>query len=655
MRAARIAAPGIVLGPYPERRETALPSPWISAFCGLLARWRTPRRQMGEDGIATIRSIEGEATARSDEALHQQIVALRVNLARHGLIDPHVTEALALASAMCRRTLAITAYDTQLIAARIMLDGHFAEMATGEGKTLGVSLAAAAAALAGIPVHVVTANDYLVRRDAAALRPLYGALHLTVGEITQECDLPARRAAYACDITYCTAKELVFDYLRDRVAQPRRHALEERAAQLARPRVHSRVLRGLCMAIIDEADSVLIDEARMPLVLSRAMPARDAAPYRHAWRLSLQLEAGAHFSLDLRTRGTRLTDAGRARLRALSAAGEFKWLTQRHCEDVVTLALTARHLLEAGRDYLVKDGGVRIVDATTGRTANGRSWSQGLHQLVEIKEGIRPGPHVEPLVQITFQRFFPRYLRLCGVSGTLAECRDELARIYRGHVCTVPLRLPDRRRLLRPRVFAHQRAQHDAVAARVAELHAGGQPVLIGTDSVSESEILSRALAARGLRHAVLNARQDRSEAEIIAAAGRRGAITVATNMAGRGTDIVLGPGSAEAGGLHVICCQQNAARRIDRQLIGRCARQGDPGSAELYIALDGPLLVHQWLARVLTIGTRGTELRSGWIGALALRLAQRAKERSDKRARELLLRREEEIGGWFAFSGREH
>ena len=217
----------------------------------------------------------------------------------------------------------------------------------------------------------------------------------------------------------------------------------------------------------------------MPLVLSRAMPARDAAPYRHAWRLSLQLEAGADFSLDLRTRGTRLTDAGRARLRALSAAGEFKWLTQRHCEDVVTLALTARHLLEAGRDYLVKDGGVRIVDATTGRTANGRSWSQGLHQLVEIKEGIRPGPHVDPLVQITSQRFFPRYLRLCGVSGTLAECRDELARIYRGHVCTVPLRLPDRRRLLRPRVFAHQRAQHDAVAARVADLHAGGQPVLV--------------------------------------------------------------------------------------------------------------------------------------------------------------------------------
>ena len=655
MRAAKLGAPGIVLGNYPERRQTAARFPWISGIAGTFAHWRLRKRRIDQQLIAGTRSIESAIAGQSDQALHDRIRLLRANLPHGDFSDAYTTEALAIASVMCRRTLSTVPYDTQLIAARIMLDGHLAEMATGEGKTLAVALTAATAAFAGIPVHVVTANDYLVGRDASMLRPLFHALGLTVGEITPEHDLSARRAAYACDVTYCTAKELVFDYLRDRVAQPRRPDLEERAAGFGRPGVQRRLLRGLCMAIIDEADSVLIDEARMPLVLSQPMPARDVTPFKHAWHLCMELEAGKDFTTDVRARHTQLTESGRAGLRARAAAGDFKWLTQRHCEDAVTLALTARHLLEAERDYLVKDGRVRIIDPTTGRTASGRSWAQGLHQLVEIKEGIAPSPRIEPLTQITYQRFFPRYLRLCGVSGTLVECRDELARIYGQQVRTVPLRRTSRRRLLRPRAFTRQRALYDAVAARVAELHGHGQPVLIGTNSVSESEALSRALAASGLQHAVLNARQDRDEAQIIAAAGRKGTITVATNMAGRGTDIVLDPEGAEAGGLHVICCQQNTARRIDRQLIGRCARQGDPGSAETYIALDGPLLAHHWLARFLRICTRGLEMRHSWLGALALNLAQHAKERGDRTERKLLLRQEEERGNWFAFSGREH
>jgi preprotein translocase subunit SecA len=654
MKAARLAAPGIVLGNYPERHQSA-PSPrWLRGVTGFFAARPRRRRGVEQTFVTEIRRIEHEAARLSREALQRRTLALRAQLAHGGFGDALVAEALAIATIQCKRALGIAPYDAQLIAARIMLNGHLAEMATGEGKTLAVALAAATAALAGIPVHVVTANDYLVRRDATALEALFQALGLTVGEIVPEQDFGARGAAYACDITYCTAKELVFDYLRDRLAQPRRHQLEERAARLARPAAPRRLLRGLCMAVIDEADSVLIDEARMPLVLSQVNQVRESEAFMHAWELCMELEA-EDFSVDAATRSARLTESGRARLRARAAAGAFKWPTQRHCEDAVNLALTARHLLEPGRDYLVKGGRVRIIDPTTGRATEGRTWAQGLHQLVEIKEALAPSPQVEPLVQITYQRFFPRYLHLCGVSGTLLECRDELARIYGRHVVTVPLRHPNRRRLLRSRAFTRQAAQCSAVVARAAELHIRGQPVLIGTSSVTESETLSRVLAAAGLRHAVLNARQDRDEAQIIATAGSRGAITIATNMAGRGTDIILGPGSAEAGGLHVICCQQNAARRIDRQLVGRCGRQGDPGSAEIYIALDGPLLARHWLARLLRICTRGPEMRHSWLGALALRLAQRAKECSHKTERELLLEREEETGNWFAFSGRDH
>jgi preprotein translocase subunit SecA len=653
--ATRLSAPGIVLGSYPERREPALSSPWMRGAAAFFARCGLPGQGVDRALVTTIRGIEQEIARQSDETLQRRTLALRAQLARSGFADAPVAETLAIAAVRCGRILGSVPYDTQLIAARIMLDGQLAEMATGEGKTLAVALTAATAALAGIPVHVVTANDYLVKRDAATLRPLFDALGLTVGEILPEQDLSIRRAAYACDIAYCTAKELVFDYLRDRVAQPRRHELEERAARLARPGAPRRLLRGLCMAIIDEADSVLIDEARMPLVLSQPARNRESAPFTHAWRLSMELRPGGDFTVDSGTRSARLTESGRDRLHARAKAGAFQWPTQRHCEDVVSVALAARHLLQPGRDYLVKDAAVHIIDPTTGRTAHGRSWAQGLHQLVEIKEGLDPGPQPEPLVQITYQRFFPRYLRLCGVSGTLVECRDELARIYGRQVITVPLRGPNRRKRLPPRAFTRQEAQRNAVVARVGELHARGQPILVGTSSVTESEALSRLLAAAGLRHAVLNARQDRKEAQIIAAAGSRGAITVATNMAGRGTDIILGPESAEAGGLHVICCQQNAARRIDRQMVGRSARQGDPGSAEMYIALDGPLLAHHWLARLLRICTVGAEMRHSWLGVLALRLAQRAKESSEKTQRKLLLRREAETDDWLAFSGREN
>ena len=673
-----LPAPGIVWGNYPERRNRK-PS---SAITRMLARLLAPllNGKLSSRGhqnfVAGVRALQQQIADESAALLNARISHLRARLARDGFHDASNTEAFAVVAVYCRRTLGVELYDTQLIAARIMLDNHLAEMATGEGKTLAAALTAATAALAGIPVHVVTANDYLVSRDAANLRPLYEALGLTVGTVTQPMAAPARQAAYACGITYCTAKELVFDYLRDGVSAPQHSAIEQRAAALAGAPAPQRLLRGLCMAIIDEADSILIDEARVPLVLSRAVPdstqvstqvstrvnTRVSAhqALQHAWKLSAMLDPATHFIADGSTHSTRLTAEGRAQVHELctrAAAETFNWMNRRHCEDQVALALTARYLLQRGRDFVVEDGRVHIVDATTGRKAAGRSWSNGLHQLVEIKAGCAPSAQVETLAQITYQRFFPRYFRLCGMSGTLREARRELHNIYDLHVVNVPLHRPLRRTLLPARVFANAEAQWSAVVTRARRLHEQGRPLLIGTGSVLDSEDLSRRLSANGLTHVVLNAQQDRQEAEIIAAAGAPEAITVATNMAGRGTDIVLAAASRDAGGLHVICCQQNAARRIDRQLLGRCARQGDPGSAEYFISLEGPMLGRIRIAAILNISFKNNILYNLPLYGSALpllRLAQRAAERRHEVEREALMRQDQRMGDWFAFSGPE-
>lgn len=646
---ARVSLPGILLGSYPERQERSQSGLWpgLQQFSGpwQLARYRR--------FVSRMRELESALSRETPQALQQRIPALRAQLIRDGFADDSLGVAFALVSLACTRELGITPFDTQMLAARILLDNRLAEMATGEGKTLAAGIAAATAALAGVPVHLITANDYLVQRDAENLRPLYDALGIKVGMITQQMDDTARRAAYACDITYCTARELVFDYLRDQLAKPKQSDLEQRAARLCNPDAPERRLRGLCMAIIDEADSILIDEARVPLILSRSLAEGDKTDYRLGWELSAHL-APEHYILDAEMRCANLTGTGKTRLHMLNQAYPGAWLTQRHCEDVVKLALAARHLLHRGRDYLLEAGKVLIIDGTTGRAAHGRNWSGGLHQMVEIKEGCALSAPVAPLVQITFQRFFSRYLRLGGMSGTLIESRRELWRVYCVPVVKVPLRKPLRRTLLPARCFANRAAQWDATVERVCEMRALGRPVLIGTDSVMDSEALSRRLSKAGIAHTVLNASQDRQEAQIIAAAGRAGAVTVATNMAGRGTDIILDDGVAERGGLHVISCQQNISRRIDRQLVGRSARQGDPGSAEAFILLDGPLLGGRWLVRVARTCIRNGEMRPAWPAEYIWRIAQRAEERRQRHEREILLRRDKETGRWFAFSGPE-
>jgi preprotein translocase subunit SecA len=574
-------------------------------------------------------------------------------------------EATCLAAQALQASLGLTPYATQLVAARVMLDGRLAEMATGEGKTVAIGLAAAVAALGGTPVHVVTANDYLAARDAAALAPFYAALGLRVGVVTQPLEQAARREAYRCDVTYCTAKELAFDYLRDGLARPRhggglavraRRMLDDAAGAAAGGATRGTpLLRGLCMAIIDEADTVLIDEARVPLVLSEAAGAAgDAAFLLAVLACARTLEKGEHFQLQPAQGSAVLTEAGRQRVQDCSLGGQALHANLRHQHDSVQTALAALHLYERDRDYVVRDGKVLIVDETTGRSAPGRAWSRGLHQWVELREGVALTTRNTTVTQITFQRFFRRYVRLAGMSGTVSGSAGELRAVYGLSTVRVPLRLPSRRVTLPLALLPDHAHLWETVLQATAAVHASGRPVLIGTGSVAESEQLSARLSAAGLPHVVLNARQDKAEGDIVAAAGRRGRITVATSMAGRGTDIMLEPGVAQLGGLYVILCQHNSSRRIDRQFRGRCARQGQPGTVLTLLSTASPLFARWlpawWINRAVRAG--GV---SQWVRDFTAFLPQWLEEFSQCRQRQMLCRLDEQTERELTFGNDVH
>lgn len=593
-------APGV----YPEKRErddNAFDR-WTRTKAGQLAlRFRPFHRHLGELTEAA-RALAMELRALDDESLR---AAMR-EAARDAMRGVGLGRALAMVREAARRSIGLEPFDTQLMGAATLMSGKLAEMPTGEGKTLTAALAACIAASANVPVHVVTVNDYLAQRDSEEMGPLYRFLGLDVGVIVSGLSLPERRAAYACNVTYCTNKELVFDYLKDRVAaggRASRAQLQVRA-MVAGKKQSAMLLRGLHFAIVDEADSIMIDEARTPLILAEKGPAVTApAIYGQALDLAGRMEAGHHYEILAERRHLHLTQAGKAMLEAESRSFGPIWQSPRAREHLVSQALRALRLFHRDRQYLVDaEEKVQIIDENTGRVLEGRTWEQGLHQMIEIKEGCPLSEQNRTLARITYQRYFPRYLRLAGMTGTAREVASELYSVYGLEVVAIPTNRPGRREL-RPAVcLANEAEKWRAVVAEAAACSARGVPVLIGTRTLEASERLSAALTAAGLRHRVLNARQDSEEAAIIAEAGQPGRITVATNMAGRGTDIRLGAGVTEAGGLHVILTEYHDSPRIDRQLIGRCARQGDPGVGLTFVAWDDELFVRNggWLHRAL-------------------------------------------------------
>lgn len=642
-------------GFYPERsepRETWLdrtvrqPALWIEQGLAL----RGARRFAGF--VAAVNALGPEAESLNEAALLAEATLLRQRLRREGLTRPLVARSFALVRAAAARTVGMRHYDVQVVGGWILLRGRVAEMETGEGKTLTATLAAATAALAGIPTHVVTVNDYLAARDTQEMGPIYAALGLTVGCVTQHTPPPARAAAYRCDITYCTNKDLAFDYLRDRLAlkgPPR--DLKRAVDQLAGAQPGNLTLRGLHYAIVDEVDSVLVDEARTPLILSSE---RADGQLQHifgeALEFARQLEMQRDFRFEHHETLVRITEAGKLRLAQLAGNRHGLWSGPNRREELVRQALTALHQYHRDRHYLVADGKIVIVDEFTGRTMPDRTWERGLHQMIETKENCPLTGQRETIARISYQRFFRRYLRLAGMTGTAKEVGAELWSVYRLRVTKVPTRKPVIRRILPMRLHQTGESKLATVVEAIRRERDRGRAILVGTRSVEVSERLATLLEAQGIPFRLLNARQDKEEAQTVAEAGLPGRVTVATNMAGRGTDIKLATATRAAGGLHVIATEMHEAQRIDRQLYGRCGRQGDPGSAEVHVSLDDEL-VRRYAAPLKDLGQ---PLAGGEIASqLMLRLAQRRAERAHALMRREVLEMDDYMGDVLAFAGK--
>ncbi len=618
------------------------------------------RRALRTPIVDMVERAGKELKGKGLNELRRAAERLKATLRREGMRDELVAASFALVREVAGQTVGMRHFASQIRGGWILLNGMIAEMETGEGKTLTATLPACTAALAGFPVHVITVNDYLTARDAELMRPVYAALGLSVGVVVHGGDPTSRRAAYGCDIAYCTNKELTFDYLRDRIAlgsHTNRVQLQVEKIAGTETRASRLVLRGLYFAIVDEADSVLVDEARTPLVIAGKGDSGGAREmYEGALRLAGRLTTGEDFILDTRERQAHFTEAGREKLEEWAVALPGVWSGRRRREEIVGRALAALHLFERDKQYIVQDGKIQIIDESTGRVLPDRNWELGLHQMVEAKEGCELSDQQTSLARMTYQRFFQRYLHLAGMTGTAREIAGELWSTYRLPVVKVPTNRPVQRRDLGELVYVSEREKWNAIARRVRELNQQGRPVLIGTRSVAASELLSAILTTHGVSHRLLNARQDKEEAEVVAQAGKQGKVTVATNMAGRGTDIALGPGVVELGGLHVIASELHESRRVDRQLFGRCARQGDPGSFEAIVSAEDELLrtylgpAARWASRHRGITSR--ELGQRLLQRL-LRAAQQRAEHSHARLRRDLLKMDEQLGDMLAFSGR--
>jgi len=654
--------PGIALGRYPQRED--LREGWLDRAAASLAGFVRQRAYGRTPGHAAFLERVDEAArelgALSNAQIRARVPELRRRLYSEGLREELVARTFAICREAADRLLHMRPFDVQLLGGRVMLEGRIAEMETGEGKTLAATLPACAAALAGIPVHIVTVNDFLVLRDAAWMKPVYAFLGLSVGTITEGLAPEARRAAYACDITYCTNKQLVFDYLKDRLMlgqESRPLHLQVEGLHAEFPRTGRLLLRGLCFVIVDEADSVLVDEARTPLIISNVGDnAQETQIYGEAVALARQLTTGLDFAIRPREREVDLTDRGKRRAAELAEPYGGVWIGPRRREELIRRALSALYLFQRDKQYIVRGDKVQIVDEYTGRVMADRSWERGLHQMIEAKEGCPVSGQQETLARISYQRFFRRYLRIAGMTGTAREVARELWAVYRLPVVSIPTNKPVRRRRLPDRVYATAEAKWAAIVEALRALHAAGRPVLVGTRSVSASEHLSALLTEAGLPHQVLNARQDQEEAEVIANAGSRGRITVATNMAGRGTDIRLGPGVAELGGLHVLATERHDARRIDRQLFGRGGRQGDRGSFQAIVSLEDEIVHEHFAGHATRLGKlmrRKDGLVPGWLGRLLVGMAQRTAERHHGRTRRELLRVDDHLSDLLAFTGR--
>lgn len=567
-------------------------------------RWETltRRAESRPDGerLAAINAAGSAMAELTDEELRALADQLRESVESGGKSVVEVVEGgFALLREASRRTTGLFHYDEQILAGLALVRGGVAEMATGEGKTLAVSLPAFIFSLAGKGVHVVTVNSYLAARDHEFSKPIFDLLGVSIGLVPEGADVnpEEKRKAYDCDITYGVGYEYGFDYMRDQLLRMR-HPISgpgERLRyailgnEIPEPEV---VQRGLDYAIIDEVDSVLIDEAGSPLLISEAAPQSDSSdkPFAAALELATKLVEGEHFTFDRNRRRIDLTTDGRREI--FEHDEDIPWeLLRRPWEVYVVNALKAEYLFHRDEQYVVEDEKVVIVDEFTGRRFEDRTWREGQHQAVEMKEGVEIRPEADSAASITRQRFYALYGKICGLTGTAAESAGEFWRFFAMPVSDIPLHKPSRRTILPEKIFIDHESMDQAIVEDVRERNLTGQPILVGTRTIRDSERISALIEAAEIPHRVLTAKQDAEEDEIISTAGQEGSVLIATNMAGRGTHIDLSEAARDAGGLHVIAVERNESARIDRQLVGRGARQGQPGSAQSFVSADDYLL----------------------------------------------------------------
>ena len=524
--------------------------------------------------VERINPFEPELKALSDEELKAKTPKFRQRLESGQSLDDLLPEAFAVTREAARRVLGLRPYDEQLIGGIVLHQGKIAEMKTGEGKTLVATMPVFLNALAGHGVHVVTVNDYLAKRDSEWMGQVYSFLGLSVGVIVHGLDDEERKAAYRADVTYGTNNEFGFDYLRDNM----KFSIEDMTQ------------REFHYAIVDEVDSILIDEARTPLIISG--PSEESTDlYYRVNQIIPPLKKETHYTVDEKARAASLTEEGVAKCEKVLGVENLYDPVQAEVLHHVQQALKAHVLFKKDVDYILKDGQVVIVDEFTGRIMPGRRYSDGLHQALEAKEGVKIESENQTLASITFQNFFRMYEKLAGMTGTADTEAAEFQKIYGLEVVAIPTHMPMIRKDYPDVVFKTQLEKYEAAAKEIKALHDEGRPALVGTSNVDNSERLSKMLKRMGVKHEVLNAKHHEREAEIVAHAGEPGRITIATNMAGRGTDIVLGNGVADKGGLHILSIERHEARRIDNQLRGRSGRQGDLGSSRFYLSLEDDLL----------------------------------------------------------------
>lgn len=595
----------------------------------------------------------------SDSELGQQLEQMKTQQRRQKDLAPEELNAvLGLLAEVAFRTLGMRPYPVQMVAAIALFHGYLTEMATGEGKTLTVAFAAIMTAWSARPCHVVTANDYLAARDAASLAPFYNYCSVSVGSIAAEMNSNQRRQNYNQDIVYTTGKELLADFLRDQLSaqgqlSSTRRLIQHHLRNGTAPH-NIPVMRGIDTAIIDEADAVLIDEAVTPLIIAQPQPndlLNEAC--QCAWKIAAEFVAGQDYQIDMIYREITLTTVGAAKVAVRSNHLPALFQASHRADELITTALIAREFYVEGQQYVIKDNKVIIVDEFTGRMMPGRSWRQGLHQAIEVQERLPLTDPSETLNQLSFQNFFRLFRRLSGLTGTARETADEFWDIYRLPVVTIPTNKPCQRKTLPHQLFLDQQSKWQAICTEIAECFNHGQPVLVGTRSVSASETLATLLDQQNIPYQLLNAVKHQEEAQIITAAGQYAQVTIATNMAGRGADIRLGEGVAELGGLLVILSEPHEAKRIDRQLEGRCARQGDPGMFRKYVCLEDRLLAENLPKPLLKACSRifARHTRTQYLAAKLVAYTQRRTQNKAVHQRKAVLNNDKWLSDALSFS----